>query len=381
MIYSTFVKADTTLYEGAPGTPDALMRWTNTGNDEILEVRKIVSSSATAATYLSRALLRFDIDWTKINSGAAWSAKAYLNLYTTEVSQLDDNEPIFTIQPLAESFSEGSGRENNKPQTLKGASWKYRNGEYNTGTEWTTASYAANTTGSWEQGVHSGGGSWRVENYTDVSYTNETEDLRVDVTDIATAWSSSTYDNNGFIVSLTSSQETDSNRYGSFKFFSKQTHTIYPPRLEIMWDDHSHTGTDALEELDMSDTEAVFFYLKNNRGTYKRGSKIRFWCIGREKYPVKTHGTTSAEHAIKPLSGSVLQYSILDAKTGETVIPYDSAYTKVSANGSGNYFEIISDSLFEERYYKIQLRYSTSLPANKLDFSYYDIKDKFKVVR
>ena len=119
----------------------------------------------------------------------------------------------------------------------------------------------------------------------------------------------------------------------------------------------------------------VFFYLKNNKGAYKRGSKIRFWCIGREKYPVKTHGTTSAEHAIKPLSGSSLQYSILDAKTGETVIPYDSTYTKVSANAKGNYFEIYSDSLFEERLYKIQLRYGTS------DYSYYDIKDLFKVVR
>tara|TARA_R110001592_G_scaffold58821_2_gene178345 strand:+ start:11675 stop:12808 length:1134 start_codon:yes stop_codon:yes gene_type:complete len=377
MIYSTFVKADTTLYEGAPGTPDALMRWTNTGNDEILEVRKIVSSSATATTYLSRALLRFDIDWTKIDSGIAWTgAKAYLNLYTTEVSQLDDSKPIFTIRPLAESFNEGKGRENNKPQTTKGASWKYRTGEYNTGLNWTTSSYGANTTGSWEQSTHSGGGTWQIQNYADVSIEDETADLRADVTDIATAWSSSTYTNKGFIVSLTSSQETDANRYGSFKFFSKQTHTIYPPRLEIMWDDHTHTGTDTLSELDMTDTESVFFYLKNNKGAYKRGSKIRFWCLGREKYPIKTHGTTSAEHAIRPLSGSSLHYTIKDAKTGETVIPYDTAYTKVSANASGNYFDIYSDSLFEERYYTVQLRYSKNT-----DLAYYDIKDKFKVVR
>jgi hypothetical protein len=75
------------------------------------------------------------------------------------------------------------------------------------------------------------------------------------------------------------------------------------------------------------------------------------------------------------LSGSSLQYSIIDAKTNETIIPYDSNYTKVSANAEGNYFEIYSDSLFEDRYYKIQLRYGTS------DYSYYDIKDLFKIVR
>jgi hypothetical protein len=374
MIYSIFASKDATIYEGTTGTADVNMRYTNTGIDEILEIRKTVSSSLTANTYLSRALVKFDIDWTKINGGAAWTgAKAYLNLYATEVSQLQTS-PILIAHAISESWTEGLGRENNLPQVLDGVSWVNKTGDGESGTAWGTGSLGADGAAS-NGDVHNGGGTWYNSGYVQKIFNQETQDLRLDTTTIASNWSSSVFSNNGFIVSLTSSQESDTSRYGSFKFFSKQTHTIYPPRLEICWDDHSHTGTGALEELDMSNTEAVFFYLKNNKGSYKRGSKIRFWCIGREKYPVKTHGTTSAELAIKPLSGSSLQYSIIDAKTNETIIPYDSNYTKVSANAEGNYFEIYSDSLFEDRYYKIQLRYGTS------DYSYYDIKDLFKIVR
>ena len=130
----------------------------------------------------------------------------------------------------------------------------------------------------------------------------------------------------------------------------------------------------------MSDTGAVFFYLKNNRGRYKRGGKIRFDVNGRLKYPVKTYGTTSAELDIQHVLENKMCYSIIDCKTEETIIPYDDTYTNLSCNSTaGNFFEIYSDSLFEERDYKIQLRYRPN--TSSVDYSYYDIKDTFKIVR
>ena len=187
MIYSIFPNKDATIYEGTlAGTANVNMKYTNTGIDEILEVRKIVSSSLTADTYLSRALVKFDIDWTKISGGSQWSdatPKAYLNLYTTEVSQLDDSNPIFEVWPISGSWTEGSGREQNTPQTLKGVSWVNRFGDDISGTEWKTTTFAVNTTGS-NGKVHNGGGNWHnVSNYvSNFAFTDETEDLRADVT-------------------------------------------------------------------------------------------------------------------------------------------------------------------------------------------------------
>jgi len=209
-------------------------------------------------------------------------------------------------------------------------------------------------------------------------------DMRTDVKNILSDWSSSVITNNGFIIKLsgsldsTTSLETDRYKYGNVKYFSRNTHTIYPPRLEICWDDKSH-ATGSLSALDMSDTGAVFFYLKNNRGSYKRGGKIKFQTLLREKYPVKTYGNTSAELTLQRMAPNRWCYSIIDCKTSETIIPYDATYTNMSCNSKGNFFEIYSDSLFEERDYKIQLRYRPTVTST--DYSYYDIKDTFKIVR
>ncbi len=380
MIYSFFPDADTTLYEGTPGLPDVNMRYTNTGLDEILEVRKIVSSSNTSATYISRALVKFDIDFKKVAGGANWSdvtPKAYLNLYTTEISQVDSNlAPI--CHPVSESWDEGLGRENNLPQTLTGASWINKRGDGATGTAWSTGSVGLaddETPGA----VHGGGGTWHNGISSTDELTTSTKDLRFDATTAVAAWSESVYHNFGFVVKMKDVDESTAESY-SLKFFSRQTHTIYPPRLEVCWNDKVY-NTGSLTELNMGDTEAVFFYLKNNKGAYKRGSKIRFWSAGREKYPVKTNGTTSAELAIRHVPEDKACYSVIDAKTNETVIPYDSTYTALSCDATkGNYFEIYSDSLFEERLYKLQIRYNSG-SAFSPNYSYYDIKDLFKITR
>ena len=69
MIYSIYSKKDTTIYEGDANTYQPDVDKMNSGIDEILEIKKTVSSSKTVNTYNSRILLHFDIDWPKINSG------------------------------------------------------------------------------------------------------------------------------------------------------------------------------------------------------------------------------------------------------------------------------------------------------------------------
>ena len=88
----------------------------------------------------------------------------------------------------------------------------------------------------------------------------ETKDIRMDVTGLVKnhIYSSSIYPNNGFIikrekiythhqvdiVSLTQESTTvltehDTNQLGQLKFFSRETNTIFPPKLEVEWDDSS----------------------------------------------------------------------------------------------------------------------------------------------
>ena len=397
MIYSIYSKKDATIYEGTAASTDLDTVYQNTGIDEILEIEKLVSSSQTTKTYNSRILCQFDIDWTKINAGSASTAVSnsmYLNLYTTAVSAVPYTYELVT-HPISEVWSMGLGRKGHSPKTTDGVSWKNRTGDETTGTLWTTASVglpnpwpndsSGNDISTGSNGPsNTGGGVWFTGSFATQSFTHENSDFRMDVSNIALDWSSSEYPNNGFIVKRSGSQgvykaEADSLSYGSHKFFSENTHTIYPPRLEICWDDMKYV-TGSLAALDMSDTGAVFFYLKNNRGYYKRGGKIKFDVNGRLKYPVKTYGTTSAELDVQYVNSYKLQYSIIDCKTNEAIIPYDGRYTMVSIGATeGNYFEIYSDSLFEERNYKIQLRYRPATTST--DYSYYDIKDTFKVVR
>ena len=77
----------------------------------------------------------------------------------------------------------------------------------------------------------------------------------MDVTSIITNWLDGTNSNYGFLVKFSGSQETDSEIFGQLKFFSSNTNTIYSPKLEVRWDDHSPiTGsvTGSLTALDLS---------------------------------------------------------------------------------------------------------------------------------
>ena len=341
MIYSIFPKQDVTMYEKYPDM--------NTGIDEVLTIEKIASASVSPVTYNSRALLQFDIDWTKISG--SWD-KAYLNMYVTEEKNIGADYKL-VVRAVSESWDMGLGRESHTPKTVVGASWDWKDKT----TNWAVS-----------------GGATHSAEIGSQTFSDENEDLRIEVSTAVTAWSSSTYDNDGLMVMRTGSQETDALSYGSVQFFAKHTHTIYQPRLEICWDDKVW-NTGSLSALDMSEPDDNFFYIKSNRGEYTKGSKVRLNVRGRERYPVKTYGTTSVELAVKYVDN--MSYAIMDAKTGEEIIPHDSTYTALSCDTTkGNYFEFYSDSLSEERFYTVQLKYS-----NGNDLAYYNVKETFRVVR
>ncbi len=413
MIYTITASRDATIYEGSGASTGLSTKWMNTGGDEILERGKTISSSQTVNTYNSRMLLYFPIDWSIIGTASVWETQssdgsdrdsAYLNLFATEGAAIPRSHSL-SIHPVSKNWDVGVGRAGNRPKTTDGISWVNYKGEDTTGHAWPIINAQLVAGETMSNGVtNQGGGTWwtssvAVHEYNYNTNPNESLDMRVNVKDILSDWSQSEaigssgnpITNNGFLIKLSgsfgygssaanqTSFEHDKYKYGMIQYFSRNTHTIYPPKLEICWSDQSW-AVGSLSTLDMSDTGNVFFYLKNNRGSYKRGGKIKFWTQGRLKYPVKTYGNTSAALAVKYTLQNTMCYSIIDCKTSERVIHFDNTYTALSCHSTkGNFFEIYSDSLIEERDYRIQLRHRPTTAST--DYSYYDIKDTFKVVR
>ena len=360
-----------------------------------MEVQKIVDASGTVVQ-VSRFLIKFDYSdiVQKRNAGTIpTNAKYYLNLYDAGSKELKVEQDLF-VYMVSGSWSQGTGLATSNPVISDGASWKYRSGT----TQWLAGSDTIG--GTWFTSSFSG--QYQVSSSFNLNYG--TKDLRIDVTDLVNnqILSSSIYSNNGFIVkreniatsgsvnaaydptTATGSAEHNSEHLGDLKFFSKETHTIYPPKLEVEWDD-SVWNTGSLSPLSSTDLERLTIYFKGIRPEYKEKSKVKFRLVGRELYPTRGFNTTPAALNVKylPSGSTALQqgtyYSIEDSSTGETIVPFSTG-SIVSCDSQGNYFNIWMDSFQPERHYKFLIKVVSGSGADQSSMVY-DEDYEFKVVR
>jgi len=217
----------------------------------------------------------------------------------------------------------------------------------------------------------SSGGTTYSDNVASQSFEYGTTDLRMDVTNMVNTWVSGTRVNDGVMIRRSNSEEGDIKNYGKMKFFSKDTNTVYAPRLDIMWDDSSWS-TGSLSALNTSND--IVLYMKGLKEEYNEKGKARFRVVGRDTYPTRTFSNTSEFQTIKYLPTSSY-YSIRDAHTDETLIPFDN-YTKLSCDSTGNYFDLWMDSFQPERFYKIVYKV-----VDNNTTKYFDDDFSFKVVR
>ena len=91
------------------------------------------------------------------------------------------------------------------------------------------------------------------------------------------------------------------------------------------------------------------------RPKYKEKDQVKIRVVGRKTYPTKTYSTASFYSTIERLPTSSY-YSVKDASTEETIIPFDDKYTQISCDASGNYFKIRFNTFFPERTYKFLIR-------------------------
>jgi len=173
----------------------------------------------------------------------------------------------------------------------------------------------------------------------------------MDVTDIVDNWVKGNITNYGFIVKRPYSNETSGETLGSIKFFGRESHTIFVPKLEVVWDNTTFANTSSAEIT--ADTYIPYF--KNIKSEY-RTSEIAKLRIGvRPEFPSRTYATSSFYLTGERLPTSSY-YSIIDSVTNEIIIAYDTTGTKIDCDSNGSFFKLRMDSFMPERYYKIQLK-------------------------
>jgi hypothetical protein len=374
-----YAEKDATLYESVPTL--------NTGIDEILEVGKRINTSGDAYVR-SRSLLKFDMSEIQSTltkySTTLDACKFVLQLYTSHAKKLS-SEYTVEAKIAYDSWVNGVGFENSSPSITDGVSWQYPA----SGSSWTTSGdvtpslkITGSQGGSWI--YQSGSASYDLTQYDQSFYTQpgleEQEsfsyrptDINMDVTDAVKLWISgsagTTISNNGFLLKFSDADEASGDTTGYVRFFSRETHTIYVPKLTMYWDQSAYSST-----LDALDLESNIIYPKINK-SYKDTEIARIRFYGRDKYPQKSATNLFPLQTVKRLPETTY-YSVVDAATDETIIPFDDIYTKVSCDETSNFIYLDMNGLMPERYYRIALKIVDGFTEQYIDNEYY-----FKVVR
>jgi len=327
-VYKIFPEKDATLYEQYPSM--------NTGLDQILEA----SSFYTLGTrYNSRYLIQFSTTEIQdvLNNTVTGTWDAYLKNYSATVSGLNTDTNLF-IRTVSGSWNMGTGRYSDLPIVENGCSWNFR----------TTSG-----SGAW---VSPGGDFYASPVYSQSFAYSNPVDVNVQVTDTIHTWYSASVPNDGFLVKLTSSVEdsTNLNIQPIFKNFSIDTNTIYPPFLEIKFDDYSfNTGSSPNTILNNFES---FMSIYNNAGEYYPQSITRFRLAAIPKYPDRVFTTASyyTENYFLPEVSS--SYAIKDSSTNEFVVDFDATYTRISADSVSSYFDVYMNGLEPERQYTVLIK-------------------------
>jgi hypothetical protein len=315
----------------------------NAGRDEILEVGKLYYGTIKD---IYRTVIKFDVS--NLETGSGW--KAYLNLKAANSEEIPLQYTIYA-NAVSQSWTMGTGTKFDNI-TSDGVSWKYRNGvdkwvSYDT--TGGTAVYTSNTTGS----ANAEGGVWYLSGSASQSFNYESDDVRMDVTNMVNIWLSGSVSNNGLIVHHSLDAENDTLDYGVLKFFSKETNTIYQPKLEIVWDDSSIV-TGSLAPVTGSAEEGYKVVVTNLKTQYEANTKVKVRVKGRDKYPSKSFGTIFSYDQSKYLP-TTTYYQLEDYITNEIIFPFGD-YTKVSCDSTSNYFIMDLSTLPINRTYLLKLK-------------------------
>jgi hypothetical protein len=381
-VYKIFPEKDATIYSLFPNM--------NTGMDEIIEATETVFAYSDPNPQTSRFLIKFseeDITQAfalipqRIYDSGSW--KSNLQCYIATSTGMNATTTL-ECYPVSGSWDMGTGRYLDVPSVTNGVSWIWQKFSGSVNGKWKTSNYGNCVTASYNTSYSfAGGGTWYTgspvpyytssvtQSITFTFYGNK--DINLDVTNTLKAWFTGAFANNGFLLKQEDEFIDNKDIQPELKYFSRDTHTIYPPALQISWFDFSfNTGSSKQTVLN---TTPATLTLAQNPGTFYPESINRFRINARPEYPIQIWETSSVylNNFYLP-SGSSL-YAIKDLDTNEYIIDFDSQYTQISADATSSYFDVYMNGLEPERYYAILIQ--TNLNGSKIVF---DNQYYFKVI-
>ena len=324
----TFLKTkqDATIYERFPNL--------NTGLDEILEVGKL-AQPADGGNIFTQASVRFLLDFDIISGSYPPEAQYFLNLYIANTLNVNRYQELL-VHPVTSSWVEGSGyRFQDVLNAKDGTTWL----DSSPNTQWSTPG------GDFNDVVSSS------YEFKDVPIT----DVKIDVTDLLSPVNDGSISSwNGVLLKFPNEDEGDQTNIGNIKFFSGNTHTVFEPRLEIVWDDQQFI-TGSLKPIPNS---RIKITPKNLKQAYTRGEMDKIYLIVRDPFPDKRFDATQRFKNVYFLpSGSF--FRITDEVSGVKIFDFDQ-FSAISCDPTGSYIKLDTSGLDIDRFYKIELKVTTN---------------------
>jgi len=362
MIYKLFPIKDAAIYSSNPQM--------NTGLDEIIESSQTTGILPNPSPQTSRFLIQFDnteigdVINNKI-SGSVFSASLRCFIAVASGMSLPT---ILEAFPISASWTMGTGRYLDSPEVQNGTSWLWR--DYSGSNAWTTSSFGSGITGSWS-GSEAGGGTWFTSSVSQSFNYPSSKDINMDITSFVNSWYSGSLKNDGIIIKNRTEFVNNINVQPVLKYFSVDTHTIYPPCLEFKWRDYNwNTGSSSSTILT---TIPFTTTLEENPGIFFSDSINIFRVYNRPEYPVRVFQTASL-YTTNYYLPTASYYAIKDLDTNEMVVDFDNQFTQISADSTSNYFKVDMNGLEPERYYSILIKTNIGGNTIVLDDNDYNFK-------
>jgi hypothetical protein len=334
----------------------------NTGLDEILEISKIYYGNIKD---VSRALLKFEVGFlsSSLVNNSIKLEEASLILKETKSQELPLEYTLYAY-PISQSWQMGTGTRFDNIST-QGVTWNYREGD--TKLDWLQNTLVDGSDSNPNNGT---GGTWYLVSGSTQSFEYQSADITMDVKPMLKLWMTGSIPNDGLILKLSDSLENDTQDYGVTKLFSKETNTIYQPKIRIGWDDQIFV-TASLTQLTASDIKVGVTNLKKE---YKAETIVTMRIFARELYPLKTFTNQFGYTDIKHLP-ETSYYQIKDFASDDIIIPF-SNYSKISCDSNGNYIKLNLSNWEAGRVYKIEFKID-----NDGDVQYFDNELTFNIVK
>lgn len=213
-----------------------------------IETKNEQNVTITNKPFINRSLIKFDLSSisSSILSGDIVNPTYWLKIKATEARELPSTYIIYAF-PVSQSWVQGNGYFSDGGST-HGVSWNWR--DEKSGSSWFSPYTTSPITSSVNylsnynyvsESFKRGGGTWHNIPCSQ-SFGYEVADINMNVTPIVSAWLSGTR-NEGFILMMSEEVSLTSSNSHIF-YFSKETNTIFMPKLDVVWDDSSYvTGS------------------------------------------------------------------------------------------------------------------------------------------